>query len=309
MKLFRLAILSSYFSYLSKNKKKALKFINVGIFLCIFAISTAGISFFIEKKISDKQNQLLSLQIDDKDYSRLKSLFQTAMDNYQNLLLVEDRYGVEKEYLAQSEIESQLQTDLDFFGPYIYANSFSIKEMITDKEFFNFVDPESEDIKDLIKFLKTGWEKNEIEKFKNSLIKANKSLTEIQKINFEYYKLSNHQSLDEIISEIINYKKNNVYNSNEKIFSDYFEIITLMYNLIDYLNEFFQILSSLKEGGQEDIQQINAEIISLSKKEKNYILGTFIIQFVIFLIIQFFEVNSINFNLMKSIKRNAKKIK
>ena len=309
MKLFRLAILSSYLSYLSKNKKQALKFINLGIFLCIFAISTAGISFFIEKKISDKQNQLLYLQIDDKDYSRLKSSFQTAMDTYQNLLLIEERYRVEKEYLAQSEIEAQLQTDLDFFGSYIYANSFSIKEMFTDKEFLDFVDPEGEDIKYIIELLETSWDENEVEQFKNSLIKANKSLNEIQKINFEYYKLNNHQSLDEIISEIINYKKNNVYNSNEKIFSDYFEIITLMYNLIDYLNEFFQILSSLKEGGQEDIQQINAEIISLSKKEKNYILGTFIIQFVIFLIIQFFEVNSINFNLIESIKRNAKKIK
>ena len=116
MKLFRLAILSSYLSYLSKNKKQALKFINLGIFLCIFAISTAGISFFIEKKISDKQNQLLYLQIDDKDYSRLKSSFQTAIDTYQNLLLIEERYRVEKEYLAQSEIEAQLQTDIDFFG-------------------------------------------------------------------------------------------------------------------------------------------------------------------------------------------------
>tara|TARA_Y100000591_G_scaffold178227_1_gene153841 strand:- start:890 stop:1819 length:930 start_codon:yes stop_codon:yes gene_type:complete len=309
MKLFRLAILSSYLSYLSKNKKQALKFINFGIFLCIFAVSTAGISFFIEKKISDKQNQLLYLQIDDKDYSRLKSTFQTAMDTYQNLLLIEERYRVEKEYLAQSEIEAQLQTDIDFFGSYIYANSFAIKEMFTDKEFLDFVDPEGEDIKYIIELLETSWDENEVEQFKNSLIKANKSLNEIQKINFEYYKLNNHQSLDEIISEIINYKKNNVYNSNEKIFSDYFEIITLMYNLMDYLNEFFQILSSLKEGGQENIQQINAEIISLSKKEKNYILGTFLIQFVIFLIIQFFEVNSINFNLIESIKRNAKKIK
>ena len=249
------------------------------------------------------------MQIDDKDYSRLKSTFQTAMDTYQNLLLIEERYRVEKEYLAQSEIEAQLQTDLDFYGSYIYANSFSIKEMFTDKVFLDFVDPEGEDIKNIIEALETTWDENEVEQFKNSLIKANKSLNEIQKINFEYYKLNNHQSLDEIISEIINYKKNNVYNSNEKIFSDYFEIITLMYNLMDYLNEFFQILSSLKEGGQENIQQINAEIISLSKKEKNYILGTFIIQFVIFLIIQFFEVNSINFNLIESIKRNAKKIK
>ena len=86
--------------------------------------------------------------------------------------------------------------------------------------------------------------------------------------------------------------------------------VTLVpFTISHYFNEFYQILSSLKEGGQEDIKRINGEIISLSKKEKNYILVTFLIQFVIFLIIQFFEVNSINFNLMKSIKRNAKKIK
>ena len=54
------------------------------------------------------------MQIDDKDYSRLKSSFQTAMDTYQNLLLIEERYRVEKEYLAQSEIEAQ---GVDAAGP------------------------------------------------------------------------------------------------------------------------------------------------------------------------------------------------
>lgn len=309
MKFFRLAILSSYLSYLSKNKKQALKFINLGIFLCIFAVSTAAISFFIEKKISEKQTELLYLQIDDKNYSRFKSTFQTAIDSYQNLLAIEDRYRVEKEYLAQSEIESQLLTDLDFFGPYIYANSFTINEIFTDKEFMDFLDPNSVFIKDVIVLLETAWDESAIDQFKNSLIRVNKSITKIKKIDFKNYELNNYQSIDDIISEIINYKKNNVYTSDEKVFSDYYEVIGLMYNFVDYMDEFFQILSSLKEAGQEDIQKINAEVISLSKKEKNYILGTFIIQFVIFLIIQFFEVNSINFNILESIKKNAKKIK
>tara|TARA_Y100000768_G_C23947553_1_gene668381 strand:- start:63 stop:992 length:930 start_codon:yes stop_codon:yes gene_type:complete len=309
MKLFRLAILSAYLSYLSKNKKQALAFINLGIFLCIFAVSTAAISFFIEKKISEKQNELLYLQLDDKDYSRFKSDFVTGIDNYQSLLLIEEKYFVEKEYLAQSEIESQLTTDLEFFGSYIYANSFEIKNIFNDKEFMDFLDPENEDIKALIELFETAWGESEIEKVKNSQTNLNKSLAEIKKINFESYKLKNYQSLDEIISEIINYKNNNVYNYDEKVFSDYFEVIKLMYNFIDYFNEISQIISSLKEGGQEDIKKINSEIISLSKKEKNYILVTFLIQFVIFLIIQFFEINSINFNLLESIKRNAKKIK
>ena len=64
MRLFRLSLLSAYFNYLSKNKKKALNFINLGIFLCIFAISTAGISFYVESKISEKQTELLYLHID-----------------------------------------------------------------------------------------------------------------------------------------------------------------------------------------------------------------------------------------------------
>ena len=136
MRLFRLSLLSAYFNYLSKNKKKALNFINLGIFLCIFAISTAGISFYVESKISEKQTELLYLQIEDKSYSRLFSTYQTAMDNYTTLLVFEDNYKVEKEYLAQSNIESQISSDLDFFGPYIFANLLSSKDMFDDKEFF-----------------------------------------------------------------------------------------------------------------------------------------------------------------------------
>ena len=88
MRLFRLSLLSAYFNYLSKNKKKALNFINLGIFLCIFAISTAGISFYVESKISEKQTELLYLHIEDKSSSRLFSTYQTAMDNYTTLLVL-----------------------------------------------------------------------------------------------------------------------------------------------------------------------------------------------------------------------------
>ena len=52
-----------------------------------------------------------------------------------------------------------------------------------------------------------------------------------------------------------------------------------------------------------EIQRINKEIINLSKNEKNIILVTFIFQFVIFCIIQVFEVSSMNYSL-KTLKRN-----
>ena len=309
MRLLRLSLLSSYFNYLSKNKKKALNFINLGIFLCIFAISTAGISFYIESKISEKQTQLLYLQIEDKNYSRFLSDFQSSMDNYSTLLVFEDNYKVEKEYLAQSNLESQVLTDLDFFGPYIFANLISSKDMFDDPEFIEYLSPKSSYMIDMIKMLENSWDKEDVDKFKNALNDVNKSLVEFRKINIEDYRLKEFQNLDEIILEIINYKKNNVYNYNEKIFTDYINVKGLFYDFISYFEQMLKVTSAYKVDTQNQIKKINSEIISLSSKEKNYILGTFIIQFFIFLIIQFFEVNSINFNLLEIGRKNAKKNK
>jgi len=53
MRILRLSFLRQYF-LLSKNIKKALLIINIGIFLSIFAATSAAISFYIEKKINEK---------------------------------------------------------------------------------------------------------------------------------------------------------------------------------------------------------------------------------------------------------------
>ena len=44
------------------------------------------------------------------------------------------------------------------------------------------------------------------------------------------------------------------------------------------------------------IKDVNSEILTLSKNEKNIILITFIFQLIIFIIIQIFEINSFNIN-------------
>ncbi len=309
MRLLRLSLLSSYFNYVSKNKKKALIFINLGIFLCIFAISTAAISFLTERQIALKQTELIHLQIQDKDYSRFKSEYQTAMNNYSTLLFFEDNYKVEKEYLAQSKIESQILKDIDFYGPYIFVNMLNAKIFFDDEEFLEFLDPTSQFMKDMISGLESSWDKEIVDEFKITLNNVNQSLLEVKKINLKTYELKEIQNLNDIILEIVNHEKSNVYNYDEKVYSDYRAIKRFSLNFIFFFDEFLQVISAYKVDGQNDIKRLNSEIISLSKKEKNYILGTFIIQFVIFLIIQFFEVNSINFSLLEIKRKNAKKIK
>ena len=51
MRLFKIALLIKYFQF-SKNTKKALLIINAGIFLSIFACSSAIITLIIENKVS-----------------------------------------------------------------------------------------------------------------------------------------------------------------------------------------------------------------------------------------------------------------
>ena len=57
----------------------------------------------------------------------------------------------------------------------------------------------------------------------------------------------------------------------------------------------------MKAFDEEQIEIINKSILSLSKKEKNIILSTFIFQLIVFTIIQFFEVNSLNYQRRKKL--------
>ena len=164
-------------------------------------------------------------------------------------------------------------------------------------------------MKDIIEALEASWDNEAVEIFKKALFDANKALLDIQTVEKEKYKLLKFQTLESIISEIVNSENNNVYNSDPKLFSDYIKVKGFLFDFVYFLEELFKVISGMKESSQGEIKKLNSDIISLSKKEKNYILGTFIFQFIIFVIIQFFEVSSINFNLINNKRKNAKKIK
>ena len=71
----------------------------------------------------------------------------------------------------------------------------------------------------------------------------------------------------------------------------------------------FELLNVLKGGmarNRELVDQYSDDMLYYSNLERKVILSTFIFQFIIFVIIQVFELNSINFNLKKRL--NEKKI-
>ena len=72
---------------LSKNVKKALLIINIGIFLSIFAATSAAISFYIEKKINEKEFLLIANQQAQRYLSNASVVFAsltTLMDTLLN---------------------------------------------------------------------------------------------------------------------------------------------------------------------------------------------------------------------------------
>ena len=71
MRLFKIALLIQYFE-ISKNKKKALLFVNIGIFLSIFALSSAFISLYIENKVNKFQFTLMESSHEIRDLQKLQ---------------------------------------------------------------------------------------------------------------------------------------------------------------------------------------------------------------------------------------------
>lgn len=299
MRVLRFALLNSYFNSAIKNKKKALLLINIGIFLSIFAVSTAIISFFVERQISIKQSDLLYLQIEDKFYSKLNSEFDTMITFFNSQLQTEENYRVEKEFLANTSFDSRLLSDKDFYGPYIYSNLIVLKRIVEDPEWDVMTNINSQEIKEILDDIYKVWPQEDAEEFKSSIVNLKDTTDKLLKINSDNYKFDKIPNLKDISLEIINYQTNNVYNVNEKILDDYSTAIDFSYALLNWSEQMLLFVSAKKEYGEENIKLLNKEIITLSRNERNFIFGTFIFQFFIFIIIQVFEINSINQNFRK----------
>jgi len=138
-----------------------------------------------------------------------------------------------------------------------------------------------------------------IEEFTSSIVRVGKAYKELKKINFENYKFKKFQTFEEILLEIKEYETLHINNSNSKLRNDYFTVLEFEFAFKNWIFDFMNIIKGTYFAEEEYLAEMNEEILILSKKEKNIILVTFLFQFLVFIIIQVFEINSINFNLKK----------
>ena len=308
MRLLRISFLQTYLSVLNENKKKALFLINVGIFFTIFALSSACISFFIEKKISDYQNELLILQMDAKSGSNMISGLEASLNNYYLTLENEENFRREKQFNSYTQLGSKTFSQQDFYHPFNYVSGQDIEEF---KSMFEIYEYNPFDIKnkynqEIVKRLREGWNENEVDEFISLMSTANTFFKATLKIDFEKYDIKKIPSLEEIKEDILR-KNNHIWIDKSEYEDDYYKIV----DFEEASSKFFQVmLKAVKgdaAGSRDGIDRVNKIIIDLSKKERTIIIITFLLQFIVFTIIQFFEINSLNFNFKKKV--NEKKIK
>ena len=300
MRFLRFTFLQSYFLTIGKNKKKALTLINTGIFFTVFAITAALISFSIETKISKKESELIQLQISILETGRLVSDIDTWLSVYESSHNENQSLRVFNKFFSNTKLGSRTISQKDYFTPSIYYGLIEIKELI-DPE-FNVFDNNDPYYKEIIKMLTDVWDEEDIDKFKKAVFNFTESYKKIEKLDFNDFKNNKIPSLDEILNEILNYSENNLNSVNDKL-SDYdFAIDTFNLRAIQWGKQITKVLKATHAYERDYMNEVNKEIISYSKNEKNIILITFIFQFFIFLIIQFFEVNSFNSNIKKIIK-------
>ena len=308
MRFLRFTLLQSYILSIQKNKRKALLLINSGIFIAIFAVSSAIISFFIERDISEKQAEILQYQITIKEGNTMLANLETMFNQYSLSIKNEEDSRVDKQFFSETKLGNKVVSANDFYIPYIQYSAIEISDLERNIEeideygsmsIASLFDINNKLNQELIEAIKETWSQEDIDNFTNSIKKVGKTYKEVKKIDFENYEFKKFQTLEEISFEIKEYETFHLNSSNSKLIDDYFTIINFDYAIKVWFSNYLYLMKSFGAADDDFLNETNEEIINLSQKEKNIILLTFLFQFFVFIIIQVFEINSINFSIRK----------
>ena len=291
-----LVLLSSFLG-IKKNRKKYLRIINTGLFLSIFAISSAIITFYTETEIDKTEFEIINVMESKKEFEDLSTLFVDIKGLIYKFVSTENNLNDLHEHLAATKVGEKVITIEDIYLPILYLDFEGADKQFID-DFYgeeNWIDElaiyaeyfygkDSGYLKELNKV------KKQLNEFKDFFSKDYKKYHEIV---FQY---DTEKLLKDNLNKTINYYNDPIYRDYVKLL-DFYYIFETLFNVL----ETFMDDVSLEE--DESLKELNNKIKRLSKRETNLIITAFIFQLFIFLIIQYFEVASIE----QDIKRNAKR--
>ena len=296
MKLLKLSLLINYFA-IAKNSKRAIFLINVGLFLSIFALSAASISIYIENKVSNLEFEHLEnsrAKSEAEKYTKMVIDYKNKIRQYKNM---EGSFEQNLEFLRLNQFGKAVSSPNDL-------QAYALYDMVRDeKSMSEFVSVFTEsEYNFLLEY--NVFTDEEIKNLKNIAENIKKTFISLEKLNpIELESIIFQRSFRDLGEEIKSSMSNK---SRLKYLKDQGQF-EKMYNETIYLWEdletLFEYLLRYMNGSlilvDENLKVINEEIIDLSNKEKNIILVAFLLQLLVFIIIQFFEISSVKITLKR----------
>ena len=304
MKFLKFSMLMTYFA-LEKNSKRALLIINVGIFLSLFACSAAFISLYIENKVSQFEFLHLEESKYKREMERTIQLIPTVTGELRQVINIEETNQEFSELMRFNNFGKLIISSNDIQASGLYEITYTIKDFDEYMEIFDLYVKDEEYLKEVLPVYH--------EEFKQLVKETKKNLNILRKLEDKEKIFENilyNRSYDDLFDELlVSLKESTKKKQNLKFIGEYSKEFLLAEKIVDQFYELIEytllITSSSITYSDIALKDINNEIKYFSKLEKNLILSAFILQLSIFIIIQFFEISSVNFNL----KRIRKKIK
>ena len=260
------------FSLKNVSKKRLLLLTNIIILISTLAVTASFISLFYEKKIVDLNRELSTELGNEVIYNHWLSEIPKNVKNIENIL---DQISKENNYL-------------------LYLNNLN-KKLITSRDLAH------NPITNLVRFNKLNLDflrscLNDailISKNEDEILTVNEYKSIFEKIQYDYNTLTRKNDLNIIANlpskiDAYSQKEKEIFYKNSLVYKD--DLIDSLKN-IKLLN-IKSILKYYSQSKSQSLQKINSlklEIKEISKKESQTILFAFLIQILIFFIIQFFE--------------------
>jgi hypothetical protein len=295
MKIAKISLLLTLFKN-SSNQSKFLRYINIGLFFALFAISSALITFYIESKIDKLEFNLNEQHIIQRDTkNNLDELVQFKV-LIKSLVVSDKAINNLYEYTASTKLGQYTISVDDLYLPGLFLETQDkdlTKEMTEEGLWEEFGEMLSEWY---------GEDSETVKNYNETLKSLYKNINFYEKDYSKYYDTLFDYNAKNLINQIlttnnsINYYDHEFQKDNEKLDILYYD----MFLLLEHLEKLFFELSGIY---QESINQINIDILKLSRNESKIIIFAFIFQFLVFIIIQYFEIMSIQTGNKKNAKR------
>ena len=258
-------------------------------------LSAASISIYIENKVSNLEFEHLEnsrAKSEAEKYTKMVIDYKNKIRQYKN---IEGSFEQNLEFLRLNQFGKAVSSPNDL-------QAYALYDMVRDEKFMSEFVSVFTEYNFLLDY--DVFTDEEIKNFKNITENIKKAFIALEKLNpIELESIIFQRSFrdlgEEIKSSISNksrlkYLKDQgqfekVYNESIYLWED---LETLFEYLLRYMNGSLITID-------ENLKIINEEIIDLSNKEKNIILVAFLLQLLVFIIIQFFEISSVKITLKR----------